>query len=125
MRNSLQRALGFPVGLKADDQERSWTISEFCALEGISTTSYHKARKEGNGPAELRLPGMSLVRITPEARREWHDRMAKLQEAEDAQRERDRRSEASRRAGRKAALSSRHVSKVRSQRKAARTGGAQ
>lgn len=97
----------------SDGNERSLTISQFCKLEGISRTSYHKLQRTGLGPTELRAPGMTFVRVTPEARREWHERMATLQKQECAERERQRRSDASRRAGRKAAQSNRHISKTR------------
>jgi len=96
-----------------DGSERSLTIREFCELEGISRTSYHKLQRTGLGPIELRAPGMTLVRITPAARGQWHERMAALQKQECAERERQRRSDASRRAGRKAAESNRHISKTR------------
>jgi hypothetical protein len=92
--------------------ERSLTLDEFCAVEKLCMASYFKARRLGNGPQELRIPGTNIVRITPEARRDWHRRMAEQAQSEQAQLEERRRQEAARRAAKAAAASPRHVSKV-------------
>lgn len=68
--------------------ERTYTITEFCVLEGLSRNAYFLLRKAGNGPRELRIPGSSIVRITPEARAEWHRRFEKTSKAMDAERKR-------------------------------------
>jgi hypothetical protein len=49
--------------------EASKTIDEFCEAERISRAKYFKLRKDGRGPAELRLD--SVVRITPQAHAAW------------------------------------------------------
>jgi hypothetical protein len=78
----MQNALG------ADD--RTLTIREFCLLEGISPPTYFKMRKSGHGPRELRFPGSAIVRITADARREWHSRLEKLAASGDAEIEKKR-----------------------------------
>jgi hypothetical protein len=93
-------------------EERSLTLDEFCAVENLCMASYFKARRLGNGPQELRIPGTNIVRITPEARREWHRRMAEQAQSEQAQLEERRRQEAARRAAKAAAASPLHVSKT-------------
>lgn len=67
-----------------DEGERSYTIPEFCALENISPFTYHKMKRLGLGPVELRVPGLSIVRITRQSRLEWHKRMEALQQKEGA-----------------------------------------
>lgn len=51
-------------------EEPSLTIEEFCRLEGFSKTTYHRIKLEGNAPRELRTG--NIVRISPQARRDWH-----------------------------------------------------
>lgn len=68
--------------------EPSLSIIQFCALEGMSRNAYFKLRAAGNGPRELRFPNSSVVRITPEARAEWHRRFEKPSKAMDAERKR-------------------------------------
>ena len=63
-----------------DEDERSYTIPEFCALENISLYSYQKMRRAGLGPVELRV--FSIVRITRRARLDWQKRMEALQQTE-------------------------------------------
>jgi hypothetical protein len=93
------------------DRDASMTIREFCKLERISKVTYHKLKRKGLGPVEMRAPGMSLVRITPAARFEWHARMAELEKSEAVELERQRRSEACHRAGKLAAASPNHNTK--------------
>ena|SRR6476660_834867 len=54
--------------------EPSYTISEFCRLERISMPTYVKERNAGIGPREMRSPVTNTVRISPEARRDYHRR---------------------------------------------------
>ena len=49
--------------------DASKTIREFCIAERISRSKYYDLQKVGRGPDELRVDG--IVRITPEAHREW------------------------------------------------------
>ncbi|RWD88635.1 hypothetical protein [Mesorhizobium sp.] len=58
------------------DTTKAISITEFCRRFGISTPTYFKMRAEGRGPREVRMAG-SVVRITPEAIRDW------LADAED------------------------------------------
>lgn len=51
------------------DDQPSYTIKEFCALERISTVTYCKLRAQGRGPREMRLN--AAIRITHQARLDW------------------------------------------------------
>jgi hypothetical protein len=93
------------------DVDGPLTRAEFCKLERISLSTYFKIRRAGHGPAEEHFPGMSLVRITAKARREWHERNAAWNQSKAAKTEELRRSELARAAGMKAAKSPLHVSK--------------
>jgi hypothetical protein len=86
--------------------DRSLTIAEFCALERISKAAYYGLRGRG-----LRPPGTSIVRITAQARREWHARIGEAQKSQAAELEVARRSAQAAEAGRIAAQSPAHVSK--------------
>jgi hypothetical protein len=95
------------------EPERSLTRQEFCALEQISSTTYHKMMKEGHGPDVSIIPGTRLRRITPEAHREWRARMRAYGESLEVKLKEQRRLEITRRAGEIAAESPLHVSKRR------------
>ena len=82
-----------------------------CELENISLATYHKLQKLGLGPEGERYPGMSLLRITPAARREWHERNAARRKSGAAKLEEQRRSALAAHAGTIAAASPLHVSK--------------
>jgi hypothetical protein len=90
------------------DDDRSRTVREFCAIENLSVASYYKMKKQGLAPDELRVPGLSIVRITAQAHREWRERMTALRQEEAAAREHERRRAATSRAGKLAAASPRH-----------------
>jgi hypothetical protein len=98
-----------------DPTERSWTRQEFWVREHISKSTYLKLQKAGLGPEEtvVTLPGFNLVRITPEARREWHRRLAQVRQSKEAELERARRQVQVEAAGRLAAQSPNHISKNR------------
>ena len=49
--------------------ERSLTIKSFCEKYRISAPVYYKWQRNGAGPKELRIG--RVIRITPEAEREW------------------------------------------------------
>ena len=49
--------------------ERSLTIKSFCEKYRISAPVYYKWQRNGTGPKELRIG--RVIRITPEAEREW------------------------------------------------------
>jgi hypothetical protein len=51
------------------DTDHSQTILEFCISERISRAKYFQLKAEGRGPREMRIG--KLVRISPEARRDW------------------------------------------------------
>jgi hypothetical protein len=89
--------------------DRSLTIAQFCALEQLSRASYFKLQRNGLGPVELRAPGCAFVRITPQARIDWHKKMAEAQASQQAKQERNRRVAIARRAGERAAQSAKHA----------------
>src|SRR5262245_27241365 len=93
---------------------RSLTRKEFRFLENISTAKFFKLKKRGLAPDEIDIDGVK--RITPQAREEWHKRMAELAKTEAAQLEAERRRELAVTAGRAAAMSPRHVSHRRRRR---------
>jgi hypothetical protein len=51
------------------------TIPAFCRRHNFGHSTYYRMRAAGHGPRELRIPGSSIIRITPEAEREWEERM--------------------------------------------------
>ena len=60
--------------------EHALTLTEFRFVERISRSIYLKLHKTGLDPEEttITLPGFSLTRFTPEARRDWHRKLAEL-----------------------------------------------
>jgi hypothetical protein len=92
--------------------ERSLTIDEFCCLENICNATFYKLQRKGLGPRVLRIPGTALQRITPAERTAWHARMQALSEDPAIALEGARRKALSRRAGKKAVESSKHVSNL-------------
>jgi hypothetical protein len=98
--------------------EPSYTIDELCAVEGICNAKYYQLRKKGLGPQELRFPGSRIVRITAEARREWHARMNDLAQTQEAQIERERLHVITSISGKKAAASALHVYRQRQRKRA-------
>jgi hypothetical protein len=94
-----------------DQQSRSMTRKQFCELENMSLSTFHKLKRAGNGPEEEHFPGMTFARITPEARREWHQRMEEWRKSDAAKLEQQRRIAVARAAGKKATESPLHVSK--------------
>ena len=97
--------------VEQQNPEASLTIKEFCALENISLATYHKIRNKGHGPRETRVPGMAIVRITLEARREWHERLKRLSDSAEVAKDRRALSVHGKRAGRAAAASPRHIAR--------------
>jgi hypothetical protein len=91
------------------DPRRSLSITQFCWAEGISKAKYYDLQKKGLAPAVTDIDGVQ--RITPEARAEWHQRMAERAKGEAARLEAERRRELAVIAGRAAAASPNHVSK--------------
>jgi hypothetical protein len=98
------------------EQARALTRAEFCALERMSLSTYHKLKRSGRGPHEIKFSGMAFVRITAEARREWHARIEEYRQSEAAQVEEQRRSAFATNAGKKAAASPLHISKQKARR---------
>lgn len=91
--------------------EQSLTIRTFCKLEDISLPTYYKLRKAGYGPEEMRVPETAIVRISPEAHREWRERIKNLSNSPQVQKERRALSRHGKRAGAAAAKSPKHISR--------------
>ena len=91
------------------DPKRSLSQDQFCWLENISRAKFYHLKKRGLAPTVTDIDG--LQRITPEAREEWHQRMAELAQGEAARLEAERRRELAAIAGRAAAASPLHISK--------------
>jgi hypothetical protein len=92
-----------------EDTEASLTLREFCEVEKICLASYYKMRKRGHAPVETRIPGTTIIRITPEARRQWHQMLTAIAQSDAARLEAARKHAASVIAGRAAAASPLHV----------------
>jgi hypothetical protein len=97
--------------------KKSETRAEFCESEAMSLSFFYKMKQLGLGPDELHVPGTAFVRITPEAKAEWRERMTELARSEAAELEHARRVEQRRRAGAAAAASPKHISRRRAGRK--------
>jgi hypothetical protein len=100
------------------------TRKEFCALEKMSLSSYHKLQRLGIGPSEFCPPGTHLYRITARSRAEWHERMTSLRKkkAVELEKQRRKRSERFSELGKLAAQSPRHPCRRRQARKQRRQG---
>ncbi len=102
----------------------SETIAEFCRKERISRAAYYDLRKRGLGPDVFEIPSTRIKRITPESHAAWRERMAELAKSETARLEAARRRELAKAAGKKAAASARHISKINQAKARARSAGA-
>jgi hypothetical protein len=90
----------------------SYTIKQFCQLEHISAPTYHGLKNRGLGPREMR-PTPGIVRISAEARRDWHAMLEQLPAEEQRQWLRER----AKRIAKKSVASPKHVSKDPSRRR--------
>jgi hypothetical protein len=91
--------------------ERSLTQRELMFAEHISPSTYFKLKRLGFGPEETIFPGTNIIRITPDARRAWHAKLAMLRATVEASKEAQRRTAYAVQAGKAAARSELHVSK--------------
>jgi hypothetical protein len=92
-----------------EDPERPMTRAEFCKAESISLSSYHKLQLAKRGPEETRFPGLSMVRISAEARRAWHEQNKRWSASDDAALEAQRKRGLARVAGQKSGESKREA----------------
>jgi hypothetical protein len=86
-------------------ERAAFSVAEFCARNNISRPMYHRLRRQGRGPAEMRI-GLNLIRITAAAEHDWQ---LKMQEP-DADLE-QRAQERAVKAGNAGARSTKHISK--------------
>ncbi|SEE08888.1 hypothetical protein SAMN05519104_5175 [Rhizobiales bacterium GAS188] len=56
-----------------DYDGKSQTIFEFCQGEGIGRSSYYYLKAIGRAPDEMVMG--DIIRISPEAKRRWRERM--------------------------------------------------
>jgi hypothetical protein len=103
----------------------SMTIDMFCEAERFSTATYFKMQRDGIGPKTYAVG--RVVRITAEARRQWHEDVTKRSQKQAAQLEHRRRQALASAAGKKAAESEKHISKpaVKAARREAKQQAAQ
>jgi hypothetical protein len=96
-------------------EERDWTPQEWRVRKHISKSTHLKLKKAGLAPEEevVILPGFKLVRITPQARRDWQRKIAELRQSKEAALESARRQAQVESAGRLAAQSPNHISRNR------------
>lgn len=80
-----------PVATTVPWSERNLNQQQFLALEGISETTLKKMERDGWGPAWTTFPGTRIKRLTPEARAEWHLKIAEWQNSREAKLEAERR----------------------------------
>jgi hypothetical protein len=92
-----------------DTDQRAFSLSEFCRLEGFSKSFFYQLRKKNLAPTVTDING--LLRISSTSRQEWHQRMLELAKSSAAQVEAERRRELATVAGKAAAASDRHISK--------------
>lgn len=96
----------------ADEVTAAETVDKWRAVEALSKSSFYELQKSGHGPQMLRVPNSKIVRVI-ESHASWRARMAALATSEAGKLETERRQELARDAGRRAAASSKHVSKRR------------
>jgi hypothetical protein len=94
--------------------ERALTIGEFCAIENFSKGTYYKMKRSGLGPEEtvIPIPGMNVIRISADARRAWHAKLAAANSNKAMELERARKQAQRVAAGKLAAKSAKHVSQT-------------
>jgi len=76
---------------KATAPRSRTTRAQFCELEGISLSTYHKLRHTGYGPVETFLPGTRIVHVTAKAHSDWCKAMEKWNRSKAARLEQQRR----------------------------------
>jgi hypothetical protein len=106
------------------DSDHLYTRREFSKLERISLSTYFQLLKKGLAPYERHIRGTKIFHISEASRREWRARMHRLSQEETSRLIDERRREQARKAGKIAAQSPAHVSKVGKARKDARLDGA-
>jgi hypothetical protein len=99
------------LAMAAQTESLAFTIREFCRAHGISPPTYYELKRQGLGPAEMRMG--AVIRISREAAAAWRHARENPSEAEaeasalSAQALRDR----ARGAAKRSIASPRHVSR--------------
>ena len=60
-------------------EERAMTIADFCYRENMSKATYYKLKRADLGPRETCI--LNLIRISPEARADWHAKLAERRQS--------------------------------------------
>ena len=87
----------------------AFSIREFCRAHGISVPSYYALKKQGLGPAEMRMG--SLIRISTESAAAWRRARENPSEAEASAQTAEAMRARARRAARRSVASPRHISR--------------
>jgi hypothetical protein len=53
-------------------ERMAFSIEQFCARNGIGVSTYHKLKRQGRGPVEMRL-GPCTVRVSIEEEKIWRE----------------------------------------------------
>ena len=104
--------------------EPAMSIAAFCESEGMSRAFFYALKRKGMAPqlTEIIVPGepginrgrgLRLLRISPESRRAWRERIAQARASEAAEQEVARAREQQVAAAKLAAISPNHVSRNR------------
>ena len=112
MTNNVDPSVGQPKFTKKKpiDENCALSVVDFCKVEGISIYTYYALRKRKRDlvPKETRIPTTQIVRISPQARRDWHQRLEQADIQAEVAREFERRAEFASKAGTIAAASPLH-----------------
>jgi hypothetical protein len=100
-------------------ERTAFSIQEFCARNTISLSTFHKLKKMGLGPREMRLN--TVVRISLDSEREWQEARSNPRGAEATAKAAAEKiaTDRGRKAGRLSVQSPRHTANVK---RAARVG---
>ena len=98
-----------------NSEQRAESIDEWCHRRRISRATYFKLKRMGQGPETLHI--LNVVRITARTDAEWEQRMTALSRGKAAALEQERRIEQASRAGKAAARSPLHISRLHSEKR--------
>lgn len=101
------------TGPSGKPERVSFSIADFCYRNDISLSTYHRLKRSGLGPKEMRLG--TVVRITIDAERKWQEARSNPRgaEAEDNAATQEMTSARGRKAGQLAVQSPRHVANIK------------
>jgi len=68
-----------------------FTLEQWRQHRHLSKSTHYQLRKRGLAPEEIAVPGTTIRRISPQADREWEEKMRALAQGKAAQQEAQRR----------------------------------